>query len=425
MLSVEDALTQILNAALPLPQVRLPLVRGLGQVLADSVVGEQSVPPFDKALMDGYALRSADFEGGTRTFRVTDEVTAGRVPRHPVGSGEAVRIMTGAIIPSGADAVVIVEQTASGSFSETCGGEVQITARKVVPEQNLLRKGAVARPGSAVVSAGTLLRPQEIAALAETGISHVQVYSRPRVAILATGDEIVPLGQPLQEGQIWNSNESMLAAQMAAAGGISNPLGVAADQSGALRDRIVEGLKSDILLLSGGVSAGKKDLVPSELEKAGVRQVFHKIAMKPGKPLWFGVYTGESTPGATGHRCLVFGLPGNPVSSMVCAELFVRPALHRLRGQLSAELQRHSARLIQPYHMRGDRPTYHPARLFFQGSELCVDLVDWIGSSDLRATVHANGLIYLPPGEKEYPVGAIMTVVSWQELPAAEGRPEA
>ncbi|MFO1020332.1 MAG: gephyrin-like molybdotransferase Glp [Planctomycetales bacterium] len=426
MLSVEDALALILKTATPLPQKTLQLIQSLGFVLADSVVGELSVPPFDKSLMDGYALRSSDFQAGMRTYRVTGEVTAGKVPTHTVGSGEAVRVMTGASIPTGADAVVIVEQTATGRFDDLPDDQLQITAQQVHPEQHILRKGAVARPGSPVVSAGTLLRPQEIAALAESGIPHVQVYSQPRVSILATGDEIVPLGQPLKPGQIWNSNEPMLAAQMAIAGAVPQPLGAAADDPAQLRERIQEGLKSDVLLLSGGVSAGKKDLVPAELERAGVRQVFHKIDMKPGKPLWFGISTQESRDGGPpAHRCLVFGLPGNPVSSMVCAELFVRPALLKLRGIQLSGPPRHSARLVQPYHMRGDRPTYHPARLFFQGSELCVELVDWIGSSDLRATVHANGLIFLPAGDKQYAPGDLMTVVSWQQLPTAETSPKA
>jgi len=161
------------------------------------------------------------------------------------------------------------------------------------------------------------------------------------------------------------------------------------------------------------VSAGKKDLVPAQLAAAGVRQVFHKIRMKPGKPLWFGVYEEPAAGGGT-HRCLVFGLPGNPVSSMVCADLFVRPALRRLQGIDPAILPPVMARLSHPYLMQGDRPTYHPARLVFEESEVRVEIVDWIGSSDLRSTVSANGTVFLPEGERQYQAGDLLPFHSWE-----------
>jgi molybdopterin molybdotransferase len=265
-----------------------------------------------------------------------------------------------------------------------------------------------------VLPAGRVLRAQEIGALAESGRATVEVYRRPRVAVLATGDELVPASAQPGPGQIRNSNEPMLCAQIRQAGGEPVPLGIARDERQHLRERIEQGLACDLLLLSGGVSAGKLDLVPSELAAAGVRQVFHQIRMKPGKPLWFGVFDRPTKTGTTGaDRCYVFGLPGNPVSSMVCCELFARAALRRLMGIEPAVAVPLQARLTEEHSMRGNRPTYHPARLEWQPTGPAVHAVDWIGSSDLRATVDANALVYFPPGDRVFRAGEMVDVYPW------------
>lgn len=411
MLTVAEALNAILQEVHPTSPERVDLSLAGGRILREAVSSDVDIPPFDKALMDGYALRSADIAAGRGEFNVVEEILAGGVPRKVIHEGEAARIMTGAPIPAGADAVVIVERTTTKSATN---GQVvvQIDSSAVVPEMNLLRRGVVARSGGIVVSAGKLLRAQEIGALAEAGCRAPSVSSLPRVAILATGDELVSPGVPLGPGQIRNSNEPMLAQQMADTGAIPQPLGIAPDREEPLLELIRRGLSSDLLLLSGGVSAGKKDLVPAQLDAAGVRQVFHKIRMKPGKPLWFGVYDSVESDG-TPHRCLVFGLPGNPVSSMVCADLFVRPALRRFQGIEPAILPPIMASLSHPFLMQGDRPTYHPARMTFEGSQVRVEIVDWIGSSDLRSTVSANGTVFLPPGEKQFQQGDLLPFHSW------------
>jgi len=420
MLTVAEALDSILTTVRRLPAVGLPLEEALGLVLAEEIISEDDSPPFDKALMDGYAVRAEDVRSGQARLRVIEEVTAGRLPQKTLGPGEATRIMTGAPLPAGADAVVPIEETRAGDATGELP-EVVIDGAPVTAGTNVLPRGAATKRGDRVLSSGRRLRPQEIGALAELGRATIQVYRRPRVAVLATGDELVTPGEKPGPGQIRNSNEPMLAAQIRAMGADAVPLGIARDERTHLRERIEAGLSCDMLLLSGGVSAGKLDLVPSELEAAGVQQVFHKIRMKPGKPLWFGILeqqrAGDREPaeGSTESRppCYVFGLPGNPVSSMVCCELFARTAVRKLMDWEPAAPQAIPARLADEYVMRGNRPTYHPAHLEWTSTGPTVRAVDWIGSSDLRATVDANAMVFFPAGERTYVPGEIMDVFAW------------
>jgi molybdopterin molybdotransferase len=407
MLTVAEALAAILGTVQPGPVIEIDLAEAWGQVLAQSVVSDLDSPPFDKALMDGYALRAADVMGQVE-LEVIEEVTAGRVPLRTVTSGQATRIMTGAPIPVGADAVVPIEETAPAAN----GAAHRVTIRAGGLRragQFILQQGAAVRRGTEVLTAGRVLRAQEIAALAELGASRVRVIRRPRVAILATGDELVAVDQTPGPGQIRNSNEPMLASQVQQAGGEPVRLGVARDNREALRERILAGLQSDFLLLSGGVSAGKLDLVPSELAAAGVQQVFHKIQMKPGKPLWFGWLprSGDRPP------CFVFGLPGNPVSSMVCCELFVRAALRRWSGLEPAIPVPRFAKLAEPISMSNNRPTYHPARFDWAAEGPLVTIVDWIGSSDLCATVDANCMAIFPAGDRDWQAGETLEIIPW------------
>jgi molybdopterin molybdotransferase len=243
------------------------------------------------------------------------------------------------------------------------------------------------------------------------GKSSIQIRRRPRVAVLATGDELVPVDQTPGPGQIRNSNETMLVAQLRLAGAEPVPMGIARDERSHLAGRIRAGLECDVLLLSGGVSAGKLDLVPAELAAAGVREVFHSVNLKPGKPIWFGVL--DPRPENANGRRYVFGLPGNPVSSMVCCELFTRTAVRRLMGHPAAAPQATRARLTVAHSTRGDRPTYHPARFEWEDSTAVVAPVPWLGSADLRATVDANAMIVFPAVDKDYEIGELVDVVLW------------
>lgn len=403
MLSVAAALEQVLAAVAPFPAESIPLAGVQGLALAEDVFSRIDSPPFDKALMDGFAVRSADLPDGSGRLRVVGRVTAGQVAGVPVGPGEALQIMTGAPLPTGADCVARVEDC------QLDGQDVIIATRPLQDGVNISRQGSAMRSGDRVLGAGTILRPPQLAALAELGCPQVPVRRRPTLAVLATGDELVPIDQTPGPGQIRNSNETMLTSQAAQSGCAARSLGIARDIREELSARVHEGLPADILVLSGGVSAGELDLVPSELASAGVQQVFHGVHMKPGKPLWFGVRPGD----ASRNACYVFGLPGNPVSSMVCFELFVRSAIRRLMGISPAEPRPVSAVFEGEFAVRGDRPTYHPARLTWTATGPRVSLVPWQGSSDLRATVDANAMACLPEIERTYSTGDAMDVLSW------------
>lgn len=430
MLTVADALAILLAEVQPLPPAQVPLAEALGLVLAEEVVADRDSPPFDKALMDGYAVRSADLPDGNGQLRVIEEVLAGQVPQRTVGSGEATRIMTGAPMPAGADAVVPVEQTETPP--DPASPVVEVRNSPCQPGRNILPRGASTRAGTVVLQSGKLLRPQELGCLAELGRGRVSVYPRVRAAVLATGDELVPVECIPGPGQIRNSNETMLLAQLQKLDAVPVSLGIARDNVASLRERIAVGLQGDLLLLSGGVSAGKVDLVPSVLAELGVREVFHKVRMKPGQPVWFGVYdapqegrssresAGEALAKATtacpvprASRCYVFGLPGNPVSSMVCCELFARTALRRLMGIRPAEAVPVRARLQREHLNRGNRPTYHPAQLEWESDGAVVVPVPWVGSADLSATVSANAMVLFPEGDRSYSAGAILDVFPW------------
>jgi molybdopterin molybdotransferase len=425
MLTVAEALAEIVAHVRRLPAVRLPLNEALGLVLAEDVVSDLDSPPFDKALMDGYAVRAADLVAGRANLRVVEEVVAGQAPRVAVGCGEATRIMTGAPLPVGADAVVQVEHTRSPG-ADADDSVVIIETTEVAAGKNVLKRGESIHRGTRVLPAGRLIRPQEAGCLAELGKDTLSVYCRPRVAVMSTGDELVPVNVVPAPGQIRNSNEAMLTAQLRQMGAEPLALGVARDNRPELAERIDRGLSCDVLVLSGGVSAGKLDLVPSVLSEAGVRQIFHKVRIKPGQPLWFGILErpdsdsrraspeneirGARLPKST---CCVFGLPGNPVSSMVCCELFTRTAIRRLMGIEPATPTPFRARLARDHVASGSRPTYHPARWEWSDSGPVVELVRWVGSADLCATVEANGMALFPEGDRTYPAGTLIDVFSW------------
>lgn len=408
MLEVSSALQLVLEHAVCKPPERVPLAQALGLVLAENVTSDVDSPPHDKSVVDGYAVQAADLEGGSAELRVLEEVTAGQTPLRNLVRGATTRIMTGAPIPSGTDAVVMVEETSPTKFADGSDG-VRIAPARFRVGQNIMRQGVSLRRGQEVLSAGRIIRPIEVGLLAEVGRAEVKVYARPHVAVLATGNELVPASQVPAAGQIRNSNGPMLAALIAKAGGLPLELGIARDNQADLSAQVARGLESDVLVLSGGVSAGVLDLVPGILGKHGVRQVFHKVNLKPGKPIWFGVLP------PNGGDKLVFGLPGNPASTLVCFELFVRPALARLAGRGPVGLVPIQARLSAPFEQRGDRPTYYPARTLPAQSAgtpadiPSLELLDWRGSADLRTLTDADSLAYFPVGESKYQAGDLVT----------------
>ncbi|MCA9004303.1 MAG: molybdopterin molybdotransferase MoeA [Planctomycetaceae bacterium] len=404
MLSAQEAFQLILKTVKPAPPEQRSLFDAWHCILAEGTVSDLNVPPFDKALMDGFAVKSSDVQNGKATLQIQEVIYAGSVPSIALQSGQTSQIMTGAPLPEEADAVVQIEHCQIDEAARS----VKIDTGPVSPGKNMLPKASVLEAGAPVLAAGTWLRPQEIGALAETGSPTVMVRPAPTVAILATGDELVAPEESPQPGQIRNSNEVMLHTQILQADAKPQPLGIARDERNHLRSKIQDGLRSDFLLLSGGVSAGELDLVPSELEQAGVKQVFHMVNLKPGKPLWFGMLER-----ADGNPCYIFGLPGNPVSSMVCFELFVRTAIRQFMGSPAPQPRVLKARLNHDFHTSGNRPTYQPAQLEWETGEAVVSPLITMGSADLNSTVKANSVALFPTGNQHYQAGLKVDVFLW------------
>lgn len=405
MISIDEALQLVLAHVRHKPPVNIASEKGLGLVLAEDVTSDVDSPPHDKSIVDGYAVRAADLSGGEAKLAILEEVVAGAVPQKPLTPGFATRIMTGAPIPAGADAVVMFEQTEAITDALALG-KVHVKDGRIKPGQNILRRGVSLRTGDTVLRSGHLLRAIELGLLAEVGRGEFLAIPRPTVAVLATGNELVSPKVRPNAGQIRNSNGPMLTALVRQAGGIPVELGVARDNREELREAITAGLAEDVLVLSGGVSAGVLDLAPSVLAELGVQQVFHKIRMKPGKPLWFGVLPAKPI------DKLVFGLPGNPVSTLVCFELFVRPALAKLAGRAPLGFPNSQARLEIPFVHRGERPTYHPSILSLAGGLAKVTPLPWQGSADLRGLATANVLACFPAGDREFAAGETIEVLA-------------
>ena len=389
MIPLEVALELIDGAVEPLPTKTRPILESVGHLLAEGILADVNSPPHDKSVMDGFAVRSADVAAGMKKLEVAQTIIAGGWPSAALEPGQAARIMTGAPIPEGADAVVMVELTQTES---TPAGEfVKLKIDSLEPEKHVLRTGVNFSKNQKVFAQGHQIRATDIGLLAEVGAAMVSTASEPSVAALPTGNELVSCDQLPGRGQIRNSNGPMLTAMAQSIGLDVNQLGVGRDDAQQLRELIESGLESELLLLSGGVSAGTMDLVPGVLAELGVEQVFHKVKVKPGKPIWFGVSN------RNGKRSYVFGLPGNPVSSLVGFQLFVRAAIRKMMGG-SVGLGRSAvAELTIAHQTRGDRPTFWPGQSIVDDTSVRkVKPLLWRGSSDLLALGTADCLIYFP-----------------------------
>ncbi|MGO9230080.1 MAG: gephyrin-like molybdotransferase Glp [Bryobacteraceae bacterium] len=377
-----------LGRSLP-PSEDVALAAAAGRVLAVDVAADRDSPAVDRSMRDGYAVRAADLPG---ELAVIGEVRAGERFAGVVGPGQAVEIMTGAPVPAGADAVIMLEDTRAGDGHVHIDGTAQ-------PAQAINRRGAEAAAGEIVLGAGTRLDYSGIAALAAFGYSHVPVYRRPTVAIVSTGDEIVEVEETPAEFQIRNSNAHSLAAQVARAGGAPVILPLARDTVEHTRQVLGRGFEADLLLISGGVSAGKYDVVEEVLAGFGAEFYFDRVLMQPGQPLVFGRALGK----------FFFGLPGNPASTMVTFEVFARAALELIGGQTETVLTMPWARLTGEFRHRPGLTRFLPALLTADGA--AVTPAVWHGSGDIPALMRANAFLVADPDRAVYATGEMIRVL--------------
>ena len=385
MLSVEEARQQMLNTIPVLPTEKREILNCAGYVLAEALHAEENIPPFDNSAMDGFAVRAADVQNASETkpavLTVVETIAAGYAPTKQVAPGQTARIMTGAMMPEGADAVVMQEVT------QQDGDEVKIF-EGVDKAGNVRFTGESVAEGQQVMGKGKYLRPPEVSMLASLNCPEVTVYRKPTVAIVSTGDELTPLGEPLEPGKIRDSNRYGLYAQVEEAGGIPIDMGIAPDDE-VETERIFRAAlaKADALITSGGVSVGEHDVVKSVLARLG-KINFWRVAMKPGKPQAYGISDGKP----------IFGLPGNPVSSLVVFELFVRPALLKMAGHTELLRPTFKATLAEPVTNRDGRVNYMRAILKASNGHYTAETTGPQGSGILHSLVLANGLITIPAG---------------------------
>lgn len=383
MISVDEALETILSFIKPLGYEKVSILDALGRVIAEDIYAPRDIPPLDNSAMDGYAVKWEDIKDASKDhpvrLKVIEDLPAGFISNKVVENGCAIRIMTGAPIPKGADTVVQSEDTISeGSF-------VQILSPPPFGD-NIRKAGEDVRKGDKVISKGDLIRPQEVGMIASLGRAFIKVYQRPRVAILCTGDELVDVDETLEEGKIISSNSYTLAAQVKECGAIPIQLGIAKDQKEDIESRLSQGIRADVIISSAGVSVGDYDFVKDALKNLGMEMIFWKVAMKPGRPITFG-RIGEKP---------VFGLPGNPVSSMVSFEQFVRPSLLKMMGHRNILRPVVEAILQEDIRKKPGRRHFIRGIVTREDGNYFVTTTGPQGSGILRSMVKANGLIVIP-----------------------------
>ncbi len=385
LLDIDAARAIVLARAQPLRSESVPLAAAAGRVLAEAVAAAVDLPPFDNSAMDGYAVRAADTPGRLRLVAAS---AAGKPSSELVGPGEAAPISTGAVIPGGADAVVPVERT-----TPTGDG---VDVEGVAAGDNVRPQGGDVRAGDVVAASGARLSPWAIGALAAVGRATVECARRPRVAVLATGSELRAPGEPLRPGEIYESNTLLLAAQLAEAGAEVETFEPVADDERATRDALERGLAFDVLVTSGGVSVGRHDLVRPTLAALGAQELFWRVAVKPGKPVAFSMR----------DAVLVFGLPGNPVSSLVGFELFVRPAVLALQGASDPGPRWQPGRLATDVRRDSARDQLVRARRRFEGGVVLLEPVRGQESHMIVRAAGADALVLVRRGDGELPAGA-------------------
>ena len=395
LLTLEEAQQRVLERARPLAAELVPIVEAAGRVVAEDVRARVDLPPFESSAMDGFAVRASDLPG---TLRIAGESAAGGPFEERLEPGSAVAISTGAVVPEGADTVVPIERVVKSAN----GIEISIA---VEPGAHIRPRGGDVTAGDVVVRAGERLTPARLAAAAASGLAELSCTRRPRVAVLATGTELVVPGAPLGSGQIYETNTLMLASALAAGGAGVSTQPSAADDEATLRQALERALAADVLVTSGGVSVGEHDLVRAVEHELGVEEVFWRVAVKPGKPVSFGV-RGET---------LVFGLPGNPVSALVGCELLIKPALRALEGQADPLPRYVPGRLTDALRRNEERDEFVRARSRVDGDSLLLEPIVGQESHMIVRSGAADALVHIPRGNGELAAGS---TVRWIRLDA-------
>ncbi len=392
MLSLADARGKVIETVRRLrgsvASESVSLGESAGRVLAKPIVADRDYPPFDRSTRDGFAVRAAEVSEAGATLEIIGEARAGTAFAGKIGPGQCIEIMTGAAAPSGVDAVIMIEH------ARVEGRRVRFD-RAVRCGENIVPRGAEARGGAELLAAGTRIGAAETAVAGQVGATRLEVARRPRLAILSTGDEVVGVADAPGPLEVRNSNGVSIAALARLAGAEPVLLGNARDEKNELRRGIERGLEADVLVLSGGVSAGKYDLVEPVLRELGAEFIFDSVAIRPGKPVVFGACRGK----------VFFGLPGNPASTIVTFELFVRAALELLSGAEARELPIVAARLAAAVRQKAPLTYFLPARLEWRGGEPLVRELPWPSSGDIVALAHATGFLIVRPERLEMAAG--------------------
>jgi len=410
MISVEEALERILSLVHRLEEHESQLLNSLGQVLAEDIIAPFDVPPYDNSAMDGYAVKSVSTIGASITepkhMRIIDEVAAGRISNARVAQGTAVRIMTGAPIPPGADAVVPFELTDEIERKRSDINNRQIGVfYSVTSESNIRRRGEDIKKGEVVMQRGAILHPSEIGVLASLGREKVKVVRRPIIGILATGDEVLDVTQPLQPGKIYNSNSYGLASQVLDSGGIPELLGIASDDTENISLALRKGCGCDMLITSGGVSKGDYDVVKEVLKAEGDIH-FWTVSMKPGKPIAFGTLRCNRD-----MKLLHLGLPGNPVSSMITFEIFARPAIRKMLGKPCYSRKYVDAIIEDTVKNNDGRRIFSRVTLKERDGKYIAKLTGSQGSGILTSMSRADGLAIIPETVRVVEPGTTVKVI--------------
>lgn len=400
MIAVKEAIEIALNQASPAGTEEINIRDASSHILAEDVFSDIDMPPFEKSSMDGFAFRAADCQNGATILNVVGTIRAGVYPEFKIKAGEAAKIMTGAPLPAGADSVQMVEKT------ETIGVNQVTILEPVELGKNVSVKGEIIKANSKVLCKGTFISPAVVGVLATVGLKKVQIYRRPEVAILITGDELVEVNEKPGEGQIRNSNGYALYNQVAATGALPELLGIAPDNVEVLSKRIELGLKKNVLLISGGVSMGEFDFVEDVLAKHGVKIYYDKVNIKPGKPTVFG---------AT-DKTLVFGLPGNPVSVSTVFDIIVKPALLKIMGFCNLYNLRIKAALEKDYSTRTKRENYHPAWTSLKEGTFYATPVSSKGSADVVAFAKSNSYLVTTSEKQNFKSGDTAEVLFRDEF---------